>query len=70
MGWFFVVLLVAAVFAGLVVVGRRRGPGRDPELDSGVQSFRRHMDALSPQARRAVIDRVRAAQERDTTAEG
>lgn len=62
--WVLVVLLVAAGLVAGLVVGRRRGHDRDEGVLSGVESFRRHMDALSPEARRAVIDRVRAARER------
>ncbi len=50
------VLAVAAIV--LVVVGRRRRPVNRLE---GVEGFRRHMDALSSEARRDVIDRVREA---------
>jgi uncharacterized membrane protein YccC len=45
-----VVLLVAASILGL----RRR-----PRQDDGMQTFRRHIDALSPEARREVMDRAR-----------
>ncbi len=51
-----VVLVIVAVVLVLVialVVRRRRGP--DP-----VDSFRRQIDALSPEARRPTIDRGRA----------
>ena len=49
-------VLVAAVVvaAGLMLSGRRR-----PRQESGVENFRRHIDALSPEARRAVMDRVK-----------
>jgi uncharacterized membrane protein len=50
-----VIVLVAAIAAVGVVVSRRRPPRRD----DGVASFQRHLDALSPQARRQVIDRVK-----------
>jgi uncharacterized protein HemX len=54
-----VVLAVVAVLAiGVVVyiaVQRRRPPRRE----DGVASFQRHLDALSPEARRQVIDRVK-----------
>lgn len=50
------IVLLVAVLA--VRISRRRRP-----VD-GVASFRRHIDALSPEARREVIDRVRNA--RDT----
>jgi hypothetical protein len=49
-----VVVLAAVLF---LIVGRRRP-------DDGVTSFRRHIDALSPEARREVIERVQNA--RDT----
>jgi len=50
-----IALLVVAALALLIT--RRRPP------DDGVASFRRHIDALSPQARREVIDRVQNARE-------
>lgn len=50
------VLAVAAVL--VVLFGRRRRPVSKME---GVEGFRRHMDALSSEARRDVIDRVREA---------
>jgi len=55
-----IVLVVSvAVIAALALARvRRRRP-----VD-GVASFRRHIDALSPEARREVIDRVQNA--RDT----
>ncbi len=53
-----VVLLAAAAFLGL----RRR-----PRQDDGVKTFRRHIDALSPEARREVIDRARRHEAGDTT---
>ena len=51
----------------LVVVARHRdravvymlGRGNRPRRDDGVASFQRHLDALSPEARRQVIDRVK-----------
>ena len=55
-----VALLAAAAFLGL----RRR-----PRQDDGVQTFRRHIDALSPEARREVIDRARRNDARGTTPE-
>ena len=51
-----VVMLVAI---GLVAFSRR------PRQDAGLTSFRRHIDALSPEARREVVDRVRPSQEID-----
>lgn len=55
-------IAVMIVVAVLVVVGaaviyalRARGP----QPDDGVATFQRHLDALSPAARRQVIDRVK-----------
>ncbi|MEI2707180.1 MAG: hypothetical protein V9E89_18465 [Ilumatobacteraceae bacterium] len=47
---------VVLVLAGLVLYLRR------PRLDQGLDSWRRHIDALSPEARRQVIDRVRGSE--------
>ena len=49
-----VIAVVAAliVIAVVIVVARRRRP-----VD-GVATFRRQIDALSPEARRSVVDRV------------
>ncbi|HRE03356.1 MAG TPA: hypothetical protein PLV68_18820 [Ilumatobacteraceae bacterium] len=49
------VLVLGALI--VMVVNRRRTP------TDGVASFRRHIDALSPEARREVIDRVQNARE-------
>jgi hypothetical protein len=46
-----IVLLLAAV--GFLAVRRR------PRQDDGLRSFRRHIDALSPEARREVQERAR-----------
>ena len=54
-----VVVLAIVIVAALVVAVSRHRPPED-----GVASFRRHIDALSPEARREVIDRVQNA--RDT----
>lgn len=55
--WLFIAVVVVAVLA-LVVMTR----GRGRRHESGVTSFRRHIDALSPEARREVMDRVRSQQ--------
>ena len=48
------VAAVALLFAvGLIAYARR------PRQDAGLTSFRRHIDALSPESRREVMDRVR-----------
>ncbi len=53
-----VVVVVVVVLAAMafLLIGRRRP-------DDGVTSFRRHIDALSPEARREVIERVQNARE-------
>ncbi|MDP9464572.1 MAG: hypothetical protein M3P52_08110 [Actinomycetota bacterium] len=51
-----VVLLLAI---GLIAYTRR------PRQDAGLTSFRRHIDALSPESRREVMDRVRPSQQTD-----
>ncbi len=49
-----VVIVIAVLAIALaILVGRRRRP-TDP-----VDSFRRHIDALGPEARRPVVDQVR-----------
>ena len=50
-----VVALVAIFFAVRII---KAGPRGEP----GVVSFRKHIDALSPEARREVMDRVRPPQ--------
>lgn len=51
-----VVLLLAI---GLIAYTRR------PRQDAGLTSFRRHIDALSPESRREVMDRVRHPKQSD-----
>ncbi len=50
-------VLVAGVLGALLYVGVQRT--RHPRREDGVASFQRHLDALSPEARRQVIDRVK-----------
>jgi hypothetical protein len=58
-----VVIMVLVALVGLVVW---LVANRPPRQDEGMQSFRRHIDALSPEARRDVMDRARRhEQERD-----
>lgn len=47
-----IIVVVTAVFG--VIAARRR----TPSSDDGVAAFRRHLDALSPEARRSVIERA------------
>ena len=49
-----VLILLAVVLVLAVVVGVRRRRANDP-----VDSFRRQIDALGPEARRPVVDQVR-----------
>jgi hypothetical protein len=53
-----VVLIVMLVIALVILYSRRR-----PRQDEGMQTFRRHIDALSPEARREVMDRARRHEE-------
>ena len=55
-----VVLIVVAVLV-LILAAVRISAHRRPV--DGVESFRRHIDALSPAARREVIDRVQNARD-------
>ena len=55
-----VIAIAAAVLLlviGIIAYTRR------PRQDSGLTSFRRHIDALSPESRREVMDRVRPTQQ-------
>ncbi|MEY3680456.1 MAG: hypothetical protein ACO27U_02540 [Ilumatobacteraceae bacterium] len=47
-----IVVVCMAIFVALAVARRT------PSSDDGVASFRKHLDALSPEARRQVIDRM------------
>jgi hypothetical protein len=53
--------MIPAVVAAIFVVGLLGAylVARRPRRDDGVASFRRHIDALSPEARREVMNRVR-----------
>jgi hypothetical protein len=51
--WIILAVVVVALAVVAYVVTRR------PRQEPGVVSFRRHIDALSPEARREVMDRVR-----------
>jgi hypothetical protein len=52
-------VLVAVAVAAVAVVGFLATQRRPPRREDGVASFQRHLDALSPEARRQVIDRVK-----------
>jgi hypothetical protein len=49
--------IVLLLVIGIIAYMRR------PRQDSGLTSFRRHIDALSPESRREVMDRVRPTQQ-------
>ncbi len=53
-----VVIVLVAVLVGLSL--RNRG------TDDGVDSFRRQIDALSPEARKPTVDRVKSAERSDS----
>lgn len=58
-------ILVAAVAVVLVVVA----VARSRRANDGVDSFRRQIDALSPEARRPVVDQVQNAAGRNSTSD-
>jgi hypothetical protein len=58
---FVVVLLVVAVVAAVVVIVMLR----NRSANSSVDSFRRHIDALGPEARRTTVDQVQSAAARN-----
>jgi hypothetical protein len=58
-----IVAVALLVVIGLIVYVRR------PRQDAGLTSFRRHIDALSPEARREVMDRVRPFQSDESQAD-
>ena len=58
---FVIVLLVVLVVAVVVVIVMRR----NRSTTSSVDSFRRHIDALGPEARRTTVDQVQSAAARN-----
>ncbi len=57
-----VIVLIAVVVVGGILLLRARQPERE-----SVDSFRRQIDALSPEARRPVVDQVQKQAEIDET---
>jgi hypothetical protein len=53
------VIWVLVAIAAVAMLGVWFMLARRPHQEPGVVSFRRHIDALSPEARREVMDRVR-----------
>lgn len=63
--WIVVIAVVAVVGLGLVMfVNRRRGAPDD------IESFRRQIDALSPEARRPTIERMNTPAEESADEDG
>jgi hypothetical protein len=54
-----VTLVISVAAAALLVVIGLIAYSRRPRQDAGLTSFRRHIDALSPESRREIMDRVR-----------
>ncbi len=59
-------IIVAAVTV-IVVIGALVLNARQRRVNDGVDSFRRQIDALSPEARRPVIDQVQKQTDADDT---
>ena len=60
-----IVAVVALVVIAVVIVIVRRSRATD-----GVATFRRQIDALSPEARREVVDKVQALEEDEERPDG
>lgn len=58
-------LIIAAVAVVLLAIIALIAYSRRPRQDAGLTSFRRHIDALSPESRREVKDRVRPSLDAD-----
>jgi hypothetical protein len=58
-----VTVVISVAAAVLLLVIALIAYTRRPRQDAGLTSFRRHIDALSPESRREVMDRVRPSQE-------
>jgi hypothetical protein len=56
-----IVLAVVLIVVAVIILVRRRQP------PDGVATFRRQIDALSPEARRPVVDRLHQLDEDDKT---
>ena len=61
-------VIVLVVVAALVVIAL--AVARSRRSNDGVDSFRRQIDALSPEARRPVVDQVQNAAGRSPTDDG
>ena len=58
-------VVIVVVLVGIFLVLRRR-----PHQEPGVVKFRRHIDALSSESRREVMDRVRPTEKRPDNGSG
>lgn len=56
--------VVLLLVIGLIAYTRR------PRQDAGLTSFRRHIDALSPESRREIQDRARSARDPNDDIDG
>ena len=65
-----VLVAVLIVIGVLVGAAAYLGLRRRPRQDDGLRSFRRHIDALSPEARREVQDRARRHDGNDEKSSG
>ena len=63
----YVVVAVAAIIVVVIGITLSKGGSRQ---EPGVVSFRKHIDALSPEARREVMDRVRPTPRDDEDSKG
>jgi len=61
------VIVIVAVVAVVVIV---LYVARRPRQDAKIVGFRKHIDALSPESRREVQDRMREQQERNDPGPG
>ncbi len=65
---FWVIGVIAVVAVGLVTVAARSG--RNRHQPDNIDSFRRQIDALSPEARRQTSERMKPSDTRPTDDDG
>lgn len=63
-------LLVAVLVVALIAFGVIAYAGRHRRQPDDIDSFRRQIDALSPEARRQTADRMKPAEGRSTDDDG
>lgn len=59
------VLVGVVVVSGLIVLGMMFFR-RSPMSDDGIADFRRHLDALSPEARRPIAESLKKVEDQET----